>query len=114
MKALLLDSPGSPETLRVGEIEIPLPQRGEVLVKVVAAALNPADYKFAAKGIDSWQYPFILGLDVAGTVEAVGENVSQWRLGDKPTAWLRYAFSIMVLYCEMVLMQNILLHLLTL
>ena len=66
----------------MGEIEISLPQPGAVLVKVVAAALNPADYKLAAKRIDSWQYPFILGL-VAGIVEAVGENVTQWQPGDR-------------------------------
>ena len=83
MKAILLDSPDSPKTLRVGEIEAPSPKPEEVLVKVAAAALNPVDYKLAAEGMDSWQYPFILGLDVAGIVEAVGEKVAQWQPGDR-------------------------------
>ena len=67
MKAILLDRPGSPNTLRSGEAEIPSLQAGEVLVKVSAAGLNPVDYKVAASGMEDWQYPFILGL-VAGIV----------------------------------------------
>ena len=83
MKALLLDKPGSLETLRIGGINLPSPDRQEVLVKVKAAALNPVDYKLAADGVDSWQYPFVLGLDVAGIVEAVGSQVEQWQKGDR-------------------------------
>lgn len=83
MKAILLDRPGSPNTLRSGEAEIPSLQAGEVLVKVSAAGLNPVDYKVAASGMEDWQYPFILGVDVAGIVEAVGEEVWEWKPGDR-------------------------------
>ncbi len=82
MKALVLDKPGTPETLYVKEMPEPQPQEGEVLVKVMAAGLNPADYKLMRRGISTWQYPHILGLDVAGIIDAVGPNVSEWQVGD--------------------------------
>lgn len=82
MRALLLDSPGAPETLRVGVVETPSPGPGEVRVKVQAAGLNPADYKLMANGVSSWCYPFIPGLDVAGVIDEVGEGVNEWNIGD--------------------------------
>jgi NADPH2:quinone reductase len=81
MKAFLLDKPGEPETLRLADIAIPEPGAGEVRVKVEATALNPVDYKIAANGAAS--YPHILGLDVAGTIDAVGAGVSGWKKGER-------------------------------
>jgi NADPH:quinone reductase-like Zn-dependent oxidoreductase len=82
MKALLLDSPGTPDSLRLGETDLPIPGPGEVRVKVHAVGLNPADYKFMARGIGAWTYPHIPGLDVAGVIDAVGEGVDTWKAGD--------------------------------
>lgn len=82
MKALLLDSPGAPGTLRVGEVAVPQPGPGEVRVQVQAAGLNPVDYKMMAGGVSSWRYPFIPGLDVAGVIDAVGDGVEGWQQGD--------------------------------
>ena len=82
MKALLLDAPGAPGTLRVGEVAVPQPGPGEVRVQVQAAGLNPVDYKMMAGGVGSWHYPFIPGLDVAGVIDAVGEGVEGWQQGD--------------------------------
>ena len=82
MKALLLDSPGAPETLRVGDVAIPQPGPGEVRVQVQAAGLNPVDYKMMTNGVASWRYPFIPGLDVAGVIDEVGEGVEGWNKGD--------------------------------
>jgi NADPH:quinone reductase-like Zn-dependent oxidoreductase len=82
MKALVLDRPGSPTTLRMAEVPKPVPGPGQVLVRVHAVGLNPVDYKLGESGYPSWQYPFILGLDVAGTVEELGAGVTQWRQGD--------------------------------
>jgi len=62
---------------------IPKPGKGEVRIRVHAAGLNPVDYKVAASGNPYWTYPFILGLDVAGTIDAVGEGVSDWKAGDR-------------------------------
>jgi NADPH:quinone reductase len=82
MKALVLDRPGTPDTLHLAEMPQPQPGEGEVRVKVHAVGLNPADYKFALRGFRTWKYPFILGLDVAGTIDALGPSVTGWNLGD--------------------------------
>jgi NADPH:quinone reductase-like Zn-dependent oxidoreductase len=83
MKALVLDKPGPVETLHMAEVEKPEPAAGEVLVRVHAVGLNPVDYKLAAAGWPTWKYPFILGLDTAGTIEEVGPDVRDWQKGDR-------------------------------
>ena len=83
MKALVLDRPGIPDTLHIAEMPLPQPGTGEIRVKVHAVGLNPVDYKLAAAGSSRWSYPFILGLDVAGVVDAVGADVTNWQVGDK-------------------------------
>jgi NADPH:quinone reductase-like Zn-dependent oxidoreductase len=75
MKAVLLDKPGPPSSLRIGEISIPRPGVDEALVRVCATSLNPVDYKVAAQGYEGWNYPHVLGVDVAGVIETLGEGV---------------------------------------
>eukprot|EP01114_Cavostelium_apophysatum_P021496 TRINITY_DN751_c0_g1_i3.p1 TRINITY_DN751_c0_g1~~TRINITY_DN751_c0_g1_i3.p1 ORF type:complete len:332 (+),score=48.25 TRINITY_DN751_c0_g1_i3:180-1175(+) len=60
----------------------PIPEAGEgqLLVKVLAVSLNPVDYKV---GAFAPKYPFVPGLDVAGTVEKVGPNVKDFKIGDR-------------------------------
>jgi len=82
MKALVIDHPGSPRDWRMSDLPEPRPLSGEVLVRVHAVGLNPADYKIAEWGNPAWQYPHVMGLDVAGTIAEVGENVSGWQVGD--------------------------------
>ncbi|WP_353932762.1 zinc-binding dehydrogenase [Okeanomitos corallinicola TIOX110] len=83
MKALILERPGTPDTLRLAEMPQPQPGEGEVRVKVKAVGLNPADYQFMATGFPQWNYPFIPGMDVAGTIDALGKNVTNWSIGDR-------------------------------
>jgi NADPH:quinone reductase len=83
MKAILLDKPGSPSSLRIGEIALPCSGEGEVLVRVCATSLNPVDYKVAARGYDGWNYPHVLGVDVAGVIETIDEGISSWNVGDR-------------------------------
>ncbi|HET9377167.1 MAG TPA: zinc-binding dehydrogenase [Chthoniobacterales bacterium] len=83
MKAVLLDAPGPPSSLRIGETEDPAPSAQEVLVRICAAALNPVDLKVAAVGSDLWRYPHVLGVDAAGVIEEVGTEVTDWRPGDR-------------------------------
>ena len=83
MKAIVLDRPGSPGSLHLGEKTKPQPQAGEVRIRVHAVSLNPVDYKLAAGGHSAWHYPFVLGLDVAGTIDAIGSDVSDWQVGDR-------------------------------
>ena len=102
MKALLLSKPGPVSSLSIGEIPTPEPGPNEIRVKVHAASLNPVDYKLAGRGNDNWAYPHVLGLDVAGTVDAIGSDVVQWRTGDrvfyhgdlsKPGGYAEYAIT---------------------
>lgn len=83
MKALVLEKPGSPDTLKIAEQPLPDPALGEVRVRVMAVGLNPVDYKTAEWGWPSWKWPHILGLDVAGKIDSVGTNITSWKPGDR-------------------------------
>ncbi|MBW4838081.1 MAG: zinc-binding dehydrogenase [Paenibacillaceae bacterium] len=83
MKALILPKPGKPDTLEIAELPLPIPGPGEIRVRVHAAGLNPIDYKVSPNGNPAWVYPFVLGIDVAGVVDAVGEGVTTWKTGDR-------------------------------
>ncbi|MFE4043693.1 MULTISPECIES: zinc-binding dehydrogenase [unclassified Priestia] len=83
MKALLLEGKGKVSEMKVGNIQKPHPAKGEILVKIKATALNPVDYKTGNSGNPSWTYPHVLGLDSAGVVEEVGEEVTAVKVGDR-------------------------------
>ena len=83
MQALVLDQPGHPSTWRMGDLPIPEPGHDELRIKIFACGLNPADYKIGERGNPAWQFPFVMGLDVAGVIDAVGENVKSWQIGEK-------------------------------
>lgn len=91
MKAIVYTQYGTPDVLRLTNVAKPTPKDEQVLVKVHAAAVNSADDRamrgepFIARvfafGLFRPKNP-ILGVDVAGTIEAVGRNVTQFRVGD--------------------------------
>ena len=83
MRALLLDQPGPVHSLRVDSAPDPEPGAGEVRVKVAAVGLNPVDYKLAGRGHANWTYPHIIGLDVAGTIDAVVTEVDVFSIGER-------------------------------
>jgi NADPH:quinone reductase-like Zn-dependent oxidoreductase len=62
---------------------VPKPGPGEILVKVKAAALNPADWKIQKYGYLIEKFPAILGFDIAGDVEEIGEGVTDLQKGDR-------------------------------
>ncbi|KAI0351756.1 GroES-like protein [Trametes cingulata] len=68
---------------KLGEFPVPTPGPGEVLVKVISAALNPADWKIQTYGVFINDYPYISGADGAGIVEDVGQGVTDRQKGDK-------------------------------
>ncbi len=77
MKAVLMDAFGSVDVLRIGEAEKPVPAEGQVLVKVFATSINRPDLvqregKYPPPAGDSE----ILGLEVAGVIEALGAGVT--------------------------------------
>ncbi|KAB5533955.1 hypothetical protein DKX38_017041 [Salix brachista] len=84
MKAVVITTPGGPEVLQLQEVEDPQIKEDEVLVKVEATALNRAD-TLQRQGkypppTGASSYP---GLECSGTIEAVGKNVSRWKIGDQ-------------------------------
>ncbi|MEU9098779.1 NADP-dependent oxidoreductase [Streptomyces sp. NPDC048361] len=84
MRAVSLQQWGGPKVLTETETERPEPGAGEVLVRVHAAGVNPADWKVREHGgIAPMSLPAILGWDVSGTVEAVGLGVTHYGVGDE-------------------------------
>ena len=89
MKAVVLDSYGDPDQLRLAEVPDPEPKPGEVLIEVAATAVNRADLQQRA-GF----YPpppgasEILGLECSGRIGALGEGVTGWQVGDEVCALL--------------------------
>ncbi len=90
MKAIVYTKYGSPDVLELGDVEKPIPKDEEVLVNVYAAAANPADWHmirgkplFARLGFGLFKPKnTIPGIDIAGRVEAVGKNVTDFKPGD--------------------------------
>jgi putative PIG3 family NAD(P)H quinone oxidoreductase len=89
MKAITVPEPGGPEALVLADVDTPQPRAGEVLVRVAAAGVNRADV-LQREG----HYPpppgasELLGLEVSGTVEEVGQGVEGWEPGDEVCALL--------------------------
>ena len=83
MKAIRQQTLGGPEVLEYVDVEDPVPQPTEVLVRVRAAGVNPVDWKTRARGAFLGSPPFTVGWDVAGTVEAVGRGVTRFAPGDR-------------------------------
>ena len=82
MKAMRFHEYGEPEVLRVEEVDVPVPGTGQVLVRVAATSFNSVDAQHPGRGHAGphpLDLPHVPGLDVAGTVEAVGEGVSGLR-----------------------------------
>ena len=84
MKAMLLTGHGGPETMRYGEAPDPEAGPGEVVVDVHAASVNGADPKVRRGGgrYTLSQFPHILGRDFSGVVSALGDGVSDLKVGD--------------------------------
>jgi len=82
MKAVRVNAFGGPDALSVEDIDIPVAGDGEVLVKVEAAGINYID-TYQRSGLYQIPLPSTLGLEAAGTVEAVGNGVSQFSVGDR-------------------------------
>ncbi|WP_312096102.1 NAD(P)-dependent alcohol dehydrogenase [Niallia sp.] len=91
MKAIISEKYGTPDTLKLGEVDKPIPKSNEVLVKVYASSINfgnlalltgkPLPVRFV---FGLWKPKYrIPGGDVAGVVEAVGRDVTQLQIGDR-------------------------------
>jgi len=91
MKAMRIHEFGGPEVLQFEELPTPEPNDGEVRIRVMAASVNPVDYKIREGGyprVKADQLPLTLGRDVAGVVDRVGAGVSEFGVGQEVYAML--------------------------
>ncbi|MBR0696118.1 NADP-dependent oxidoreductase [Bradyrhizobium lablabi] len=92
MRAMTYRQYGGPEVLELQTLPMPKVGQNSVLVRICAAALNPADLALQAGHgepiMDAW-FPVIPGWDMAGVVEAVGDGVGEFSPGDKVLAYVR-------------------------
>lgn len=99
---------GPPDVFEVNDLDKPVPRDNEVLIKVRAASVNPLDWKTMTGGpyivrlLLGLRKPKIkqLGIDVAGQVEAVGRNVTQFKRGDAVFGTCRGAFAEYACTCQ--------------
>ena len=84
MQAMITDGFGGPEVFKLSEVPKPELRPGHVLVRVAATSVNPVDYKIRSGALEPIApTPAILGCDVAGIVEAVGDDVHHFTEGDE-------------------------------
>ena len=84
MKAIVLKSFGGPESFELRDVPKPVPQAGQVLVRVHATSINPLDYQVRRGDYpDLVPLPAITGHDVSGVIEAVGAGVTAYAPGDE-------------------------------
>jgi len=82
MKAILVHHTGGPEELNYEEVDIPKPAPGQALVKIAAAGVNFIDV-YQRTGLYKLPIPFTLGQEGAGVIEALGEGVTGFSVGDR-------------------------------
>jgi NADPH2:quinone reductase len=86
MRALMATAYGQPEDLVLGEVPIPQPGAGQLLVRIAAATINPTDIRVITGDFGDefpLEFPYILGNDFAGTVIETGAGVTAYRVGDE-------------------------------
>ena len=103
MKAIRVAQPGEPEVMKLEEVPDPKPGKGEVVVKVEAAGVNPVDtYIRAGEYARMPELPYTPGLDAAGTILAVGPEVGHRQVGER----VYVAHSLSGTYAEQVLCRE--------
>lgn len=85
MKAIIAVEQGGPDVLKLTELPMPQPSAGQIRVRIMATAINPIDIKVrkAKLPMTPANFPAVLQTDFAGTVDALGEGVTKFKLGDK-------------------------------
>jgi NADPH:quinone reductase-like Zn-dependent oxidoreductase len=85
MKAFHMTRYGGPEVMQLGDVPVPTPGRGQLLIAVRASSVNPIDYKIREgqmKFATGWRFPKVLGADFAGEVCAFGPGAKDFSVGD--------------------------------
>src|ERR1700761_13678 len=89
MKAIVIQEYGPPEVLRYQDLADPVPRSGEIRIKVHATTVNrvlDVSLRAGKEGARGAVLPLIPGVDCAGVVDAVGPQVTRWRVGDRVAA----------------------------
>jgi len=92
MKAVAINAFGGPEVLVVTDLPRPKAERGELLIRALAAGVNPVDWKIREGSLSPMVphgFPLIPGWDVAGVVDELGEGCQRFRKGDRVFAYAR-------------------------
>ncbi|MBB4215394.1 NADPH:quinone reductase-like Zn-dependent oxidoreductase [Rhizobium sp. BK212] len=85
MKRIQYHQYGGPHLMRLEDFELAMPNKGEVAVRVKFAAINPIDWKLRAgsmKIVTGKTFPRAMGMDISGTVIAIGPGVARFKIGD--------------------------------
>jgi NADPH2:quinone reductase len=87
MQQVGLDAPGGPDVLRLEQAPVPVPGRGQILIRVQGAGVNRPDVlqRLGRYPVPPDANP-IIGLEVAGIVAVLGEGVTGWHVGDRVCA----------------------------
>jgi NADPH:quinone reductase-like Zn-dependent oxidoreductase len=92
MRAIAIEEYGGPEVMKVLDVDEPVVGPDVVLVKAMAAGVNPVDFKTRQGGLEDrypCHFPLIPGWDVAGVVEKVGPAVTEFQPGDEVVGYVR-------------------------
>ena len=82
-KVVRIHETGGPEVMRIEDVEIPPPGKGEVQIRIHALGLNRAEIAFrSGRYISEPRFPARLGYEAAGTVAAIGKQVRGFKIGD--------------------------------
>jgi NADPH:quinone reductase-like Zn-dependent oxidoreductase len=96
MKAIVMHEYGGPEVLQYGDYPDPVPGKGEVLIRVAAASINPVDLIQRSGGTKAYfpvEFPGVIGWDLSGTVLQLGEGVKDFSVGDRVFAWAFHSYA---------------------
>jgi NADPH2:quinone reductase len=89
MRAVYYDAFGPAEVLKAGDLPVPEPRRGQVLIKVAAAAVNPIDRRLRAGELQPFfqrTFPIVPGWDASGRIVKIGAGVRGWEIGEAVAA----------------------------
>ncbi len=91
MSSIVVSEFGGPEVLQLAETgDKPEPAAGQVRIRVEAAAVHPVDVWIRSGGLPDLETPLVLGWDLAGVVDAVGDGVAGWQPGDRVVGLTRW------------------------
>jgi NADPH:quinone reductase-like Zn-dependent oxidoreductase len=96
MKAIVMHEYGGPDVLQYADYPNPVPSKGEVLIRVAAAGINPVDLIQRSGGTKAYfpvEFPGIIGWDLSGTILQLGEGVKDFSVGDKVFAWAFHTYA---------------------